>query len=569
MGSQPVEFDEFAACLRALKERAGLSYEALAGKTGISGSSLHRYCSGSYVPLDYGSAHRFATACGASPEELRRLHRLWALADAARDPGRGTDPDRGRDGQTDGRRADRGAGRRADRGAGRAADRGVDRGVDQDVAQDGPHGSAPAPALSPALDPAAESDPAAAPAPASAAVPAAASTPAAAPTVVPAAPRPPWHRRRSSALVVIVLALALGATAWGLTAGSGSGSSDDGRPLFSAACAGPVAMGQRGVCVREVQRLLARAGAELDVDGEFGPQTLRRVTAFQVLSRVGATGVVGDETKKALYAGKTSMDTWPAEKVRRRIREVFQEAPDRAVAIADCQSFLDPLHVLSNTDATRNWGVFQISDATLRGLGGTPRDALDPEWNIQAAHTLWSRARNFGDWPNCDRAASPAPSAPSTSPAATGPALVRAVHGRSATPSPDTPVPSTSTAVNCPQPGQRFKMATHDRVFLVGPGSRLYYIPDETVYLNLWDDYRGVVTLGGSVFADCGWDEALELADAFMARTSSSLRAYIWDAWYGYRWIEDWTVFNKYGFSPAKIQMRSSLSPISDDTRWR
>ncbi|MGW1713809.1 helix-turn-helix domain-containing protein [Streptomyces sp. NPDC002156] len=558
MGSQPVEFDEFAACLRALKERASLSYEALAGKTGISGSSLHRYCSGSYVPQDYGSAHRFATACGASPEELRRLHRLWALADAARDPGRGTDTERGRgrDGRGDGRRAglaaDGGVGdRAADGGVG---DRAVDRAADQDVAQDGPHGSAPAP----------DSNPAAAP---TTAVPAPA---------VPAAPtpRPPWHRRRSSALVVIVLALALGATAWGLTAGSGGGSPDgEDRPLFSAACAGPVTMGQRGACVREVQRLLARAGAELDVDGEFGPQTLRRVTAFQVLSGVGVTGVVGDQTKKALYASKTRMDTWSPERVRLRIREVFGEVPDRAVAIADCQSFLDPLHILPNTDTTRNWGVFQISDATLRKLGGTPRDALEPEWNIQAAHRLWSRARNFGDWPNCDRAASPAPSAPSASPAATGPALVQAVDSQPVTPPPDTPASSassTSTAANCPAPGQRFKTAAHDRVYLVGPGSSLYYIPDETVYFNLWDDdYRGVATVSGGVFADCGWDEARELADAFIARTSSSLRAYIWDAWYGYRWIADQTVFDTYGFSQAKIQIRSSLSPVNGDTRWQ
>ncbi|MEV6168070.1 peptidoglycan-binding protein [Streptomyces sp. NPDC051954] len=360
---------------------------------------------------------------------------------------------------------------------------------------------------------------------------------------------------------MIVLSLALGATAWGLTAGSGSGSADDeDRPLFSAACTGPMTMGQRGACVREVQRLLARAGAELAVDGEFGPETLRRVTAFQVLSRVDATGVVGDETKKALYASKTRMDTWSPEKVRRRIREVFREAPDRAVAIADCQSFLDPLHVLPNTDGTRNWGVFQISDATLRKLGGTPRDAMDPEWNIQAAHRLWSRAQNFEDWPHCDRAASPA---------TVGPTLVKAVEGRPATPPPDTPASKTSAAANCPAPGQRFRTSTNDRVYLVGPGSRLYYIPDETVYFNLWDDFQGVATVSGGIFADCAWDEARELADAFLAKRSGSLRAYIWDAWYGYRWITNWTVFNKYGFSVAKIQTRPSLSPVSGDSRWQ
>lgn len=495
MGSQPVEFDAFAACLRALKERRGVSYGALARETGIGRSSLHRYCSGSYVPQDYGPAHRFATACGASTEELRRLHRLWALADAARETGRDADADPGRD-----------------------------PGVDED----GPHG--------PDRDP----DPAAVP-----------------------APRPPWHRRRSPALVVIALVLALGATAWGITAvaGDGSAAGDEERLLSSTACAKPVSLGQRGACVRAVQRLLARAGAELDVDGDFGPQTLRRVTAFQALSHIDADGVVGEETKQALYAPKIQMDTWPPEKVRQRVREVFRATSDRAIAVADCQSALDPLHIVPNADGSRNWGVFQISDAGLRTLGGTPRDAMDPEWNIQAAHRLWSRSNGFGDWAHCERAASPE---------AAGPALVPAGEGRPAAPAPDDSSSPTSANANCPAPGQRFKMPDHDRVYLVGPGSRLYYIPDETVYFNLWDDaFHGVAVVNGSVFADCAWDEAHELADGFLAKTSSSLRAYIWDAWYGYRLIPNWTVFNRYGFSEAKIQTRSSLSPISGDARWQ
>ncbi|MBW5484269.1 helix-turn-helix domain-containing protein [Streptomyces bambusae] len=374
MASQPLEFEEFAACLRALKERSGLSYGALARKSGISSSSLHRYCSGSYVPQDYGSAHRFATACGASPEELRRLHRLWALADASREPGR--------DAATDQERA-------------------------PELIRDPDPGPDPVPDPGPEPEPEPEPGPAAAPVP----------------TAGPA-PRPPGRRRKAQTLAVIALALALGATAWVVTVSgtkSASGSDTAGgeeRLLFSKACTQPVSMGQHDACVREAQRLLARAGAGIDVDGDFGPQTLRRVTAFQVLSGISPNGVVGDETKKALYSPGIRMASWSPEKVRQRVREVFHEAPDRAVAIADCQSFLDPFHILPNTNGSRNWGVFQISDGRLRELGGTPRDALDPEWNIQAAHRLWSRGKNFGDWPHCDRAyASPSPS-PSGSPSA-------------------------------------------------------------------------------------------------------------------------------------------------------
>ncbi|MFI9170830.1 helix-turn-helix domain-containing protein [Streptomyces lincolnensis] len=499
MGSQPVEFDEFAACLRALKDRAGLSYGALARRTRISSSSLHRYCSGSYVPQDYGSAHRFATACGASPEELRRLHRLWALADAARESG--VEQDTGQD-DTD----------------------------QDDTDQGGAHGPDP--------------DPVAAPPPAS-------------------TPRPPWHRRTPHPLVMLALVLALGATAWGIAAVTGSGPTDDEeRLLLSAKCAEPVSEGQRGTCVREAQRLLTRTGAELDVDGDFGPQTLRRVTAFQVLSRIGVNGVVDGETKRALYAPKVRMDSWAPAKVRQRVREVFRAVPDEAVDLADCQSRLDPLHVVPNTDGTRNWGLFQIPDAALRKLGGTPRDAMDPEWNIRAVHRLWTRTKNFGDLPHCDRATAPVP-APGE------PDLIEASGGPPTAPPPDVSAPPASTTAVCPAPGQRFKMLTDLRIYLVGPGRRLYYVPDAVVYFNLWDDWNGVAVVSADVFAECGWDEARELADASLARTENDARTYLWDAWYGYRPIADRTAFDRYGFSKAKVRSRPSLSPVGADAMWR
>ncbi|MEU7073524.1 hypothetical protein AB0B30_23735 [Streptomyces narbonensis] len=138
-------------------------------------------------------------------------------------------------------------------------------------------------------------------------------------------------------------------------------------------------------------------------------------SAFQVLAGLVPNGVVGDPTKKALHESEVRMETWSPEKVRRRVREVFAEVPDDAVAIADCQSFLDPLHILPNTNGSRNWGLFQISDARLAELGGTPARALDPEWNIQAARKLWSRERDFGDWPHCERALKKTPAAPSAS----------------------------------------------------------------------------------------------------------------------------------------------------------
>ncbi|MFE5084848.1 helix-turn-helix domain-containing protein [Streptomyces mirabilis] len=375
------ETERFAALLRSLKNRSGLSYEALAKRTGTAGSTLHRYCRGTSVPQDYGSVHRFATACGATPDELRTLHRQWALADAARpEPGTGTQAD--------------------------ADVVEVVEVVDLEVVdlEDGDGAEEPAAVEPKAMEPGAVEPT------------------AAEPEAVEVGPVRPvrqsrwrldqFRQGRFRVVVIGAVVLTLGVSAWALTTdhpssgrGTGSGgSATDGRLLFSAACQPVVAMGQHDACVGEVQRLLHAKGADIDVDSDFGPQTLRRVTAFQVFTGLQPNGVVGDATKKALYTSNIRMTVWSPAKVRQHIRAVFTDAPDAAVAIADCQSFLDPLHILPNTNGTRNWGLFQISDLRLRELGGTPRQALDPEWNIRAAERLWSKKRDFHDWPNCERA---------------------------------------------------------------------------------------------------------------------------------------------------------------------
>lgn len=313
-----------------LKNRTDRSYEALAKRSGVSSSSLHRYCAGTKIPSDYGAVQRFAAVCGASPDEQRQLHRLWAVADASRH------------------------------------------------AQPAPE---PAPEPEPTPPPAAE---------------------------------PHRHRVLVLAGMVVVLLVTAGVLL-ASTSGTPTRPSASGPLLLSSACPPVISMGQHDECAREVQRLLSDAGAKLSVDGDFGPQTLRRVTAFQVLAGLQARGVVDEATKRALYDGKVKMATWSPEQVERRVREVFTEEPNRAVGIARCQSFLDPLHVLPNTNGTRNWGVFQLSDSLLKEFDGTPRQAYDPEWNIKLAHEVWSRNHDFSAWPHCDQpfrtsTAAPAPS---------------------------------------------------------------------------------------------------------------------------------------------------------------
>ena len=78
------EAERLAFQLRLLKGRAGLSFEALASRTGIGKSSLHRYCAGAKIPVDPGVIFAFAKACGASREEFQELHGLWSVADIAR-----------------------------------------------------------------------------------------------------------------------------------------------------------------------------------------------------------------------------------------------------------------------------------------------------------------------------------------------------------------------------------------------------------------------------------------------------------------------------------------------------
>ena len=79
-----METTDFAALLRQLKDRSGLSYGTLAKRLHMSTSTLHRYCNGDAVPMEYAPVERFARLCKATPDELVEAHRRWIVADAAR-----------------------------------------------------------------------------------------------------------------------------------------------------------------------------------------------------------------------------------------------------------------------------------------------------------------------------------------------------------------------------------------------------------------------------------------------------------------------------------------------------
>ncbi|NED33849.1 helix-turn-helix transcriptional regulator [Streptomyces sp. SID8499] len=84
------DVEEFAALLRQLKDRTDRSYGSLARRLNMNTSTLHRYCAGEAVPLDFAPVERLAAFCRASPQERLELHRLWLSAVAARQRGRTT-----------------------------------------------------------------------------------------------------------------------------------------------------------------------------------------------------------------------------------------------------------------------------------------------------------------------------------------------------------------------------------------------------------------------------------------------------------------------------------------------
>lgn len=86
------DVQEFAALLSRLKERTDRSYGQLARRLNMNTSTLHRYCAGDAVPLDFAPVERFAALCRATPEERLELHRLWILAVAARQRARTASP---------------------------------------------------------------------------------------------------------------------------------------------------------------------------------------------------------------------------------------------------------------------------------------------------------------------------------------------------------------------------------------------------------------------------------------------------------------------------------------------
>ncbi|WP_460395374.1 peptidoglycan-binding domain-containing protein [Actinophytocola sediminis] len=166
-----------------------------------------------------------------------------------------------------------------------------------------------------------------------------------------------------------------------------------------APCPTTLRMGDVGACVEDAQSWLVRAGLQLPVDGVYGPYTKMKVGVFQLYKGIPSTGVADERTLHALRADRARIDVWPADRVERRLREVFPEEPDRVVDLVRCLSILDPHWVIRDDDGARTWGLFQLTDGEviLEHRGGY-LTALDPEWNIQTARAIRDRTGGLGRW---------------------------------------------------------------------------------------------------------------------------------------------------------------------------
>jgi peptidoglycan hydrolase-like protein with peptidoglycan-binding domain len=75
--------------------------------------------------------------------------------------------------------------------------------------------------------------------------------------------------------------------------------------LNSSSCPSNIVQGQKSGCVTELQSLLNHHGADLAVDGDFGPATRNAVLDFQSEKGISVDGQVGPQTKAALYGAVT------------------------------------------------------------------------------------------------------------------------------------------------------------------------------------------------------------------------------------------------------------------------
>ena len=156
------------------------------------------------------------------------------------------------------------------------------------------------------------------------------------PLPVPSAPPAPPARPIRSRVTRLRLWLAVASTGavlgWGLLATAEPASAATPAPiaLTSAQCPADIAQGETDGCVTELQDLLNTHGADLGVDGDFGPATFGAVETYQGNHGLSVDGIVGPGTKASLDGGSAPPPPPPSGSVLSKIVGYAQDIENGA-----------------------------------------------------------------------------------------------------------------------------------------------------------------------------------------------------------------------------------------------
>ncbi|MFL6161683.1 MAG: peptidoglycan-binding protein [Jatrophihabitantaceae bacterium] len=165
-------------------------------------------------------------------------------------------------------------------------------------------------------------------------------------------------------------------------------------------CSTTLQEGSTGSCVVSLQQRLNELGANLTVDGDFGPATKNAVLAFQGRERISFDGIVGSQTRSYLNSpGGVNLNRASVSTIQSYITTVFgsTNAPT-AKRIATCESGNNEIAINYNTNGTYDLGVFQDNTVHASNFTNYVHDMLYYTTNIQEAHSLFVAAGGWSPW---------------------------------------------------------------------------------------------------------------------------------------------------------------------------
>lgn len=165
-------------------------------------------------------------------------------------------------------------------------------------------------------------------------------------------------------------------------------------------CSTTLQEGDTGSCVTQLQQRLNALGANLVVDGDFGPATKNAVLAFQGREKISFDGVVGPQTQSYLNnPGTVNLNRASVSTIQAYITTVFGSAnAATAQRIATCESSNNEIALNYNTNGTWDLGVFQDNTVHATNLTDYIHDMLYYQTNIQEAHSLFVAAGGWSPW---------------------------------------------------------------------------------------------------------------------------------------------------------------------------